>query len=69
MNTIWTSRVWLVALQGCHRLRETIDQEWLDLYNWEKKGKDGGGDVASPEMFEIVMDQLEKEWFNLVRYI
>lgn len=40
------------------------DQEWLDAINAERK-KDQSGPV-SYEAFEIIMDKLEKEWFNLV---
>lgn len=41
-----------------------VDQEWLDTLNVERK-KDQSGEIAY-EVFEIVMDKLEKEWFNLV---
>lgn len=41
-----------------------IDQEWLDAVNAERK-KEGQGAV-SYEIFEIIMDRLEKEWFDLV---
>lgn len=40
------------------------DQEWLDLVNEERK-KSQVGPVSS-EIFEILMDRLEKEWFELV---
>jgi NuA3 HAT complex component NTO1 len=40
------------------------DQAWLDTLNLERK-KDQSGPV-SYEAFEIIMDKLEKEWFNLV---
>lgn len=41
-----------------------VDQEWLDAVNAERK-KDQSGPV-SYEAFEIIIDKLEKEWFNLV---
>ncbi|KZT68710.1 hypothetical protein DAEQUDRAFT_692123 [Daedalea quercina L-15889] len=43
------------------------DQEWLDAVNTERK-KDGHGAV-SYELFEIIMDRLEKEWFDLTKNI
>ncbi|KAH9930248.1 PHD-zinc-finger like domain-containing protein [Fomitopsis serialis] len=43
------------------------DQEWLDAVNAERK-KDGHGAV-SYELFEIIMDRLEKEWFDLTKNI
>jgi hypothetical protein len=41
------------------------DKEWLDVAN-DMRHK-AGLDRMSYELFEIVMDKLEKEWFNLVR--
>lgn len=41
------------------------DQAWLDALNADRK-KDQL-DKISYETFEIVMDRLEKEWFDLVR--
>ncbi|OCF39768.1 hypothetical protein I317_06430 [Kwoniella heveanensis CBS 569] len=43
------------------------DQEWLDVINMERK-KDQSGAI-SYELFEIIMDKLEKEWFNLSKKI
>lgn len=43
------------------------DKEWLDVANEERHK--AGLDRMSYELFEIVMDKLEKEWFNLVRGI
>ncbi|TFK34042.1 hypothetical protein BDQ12DRAFT_690301 [Crucibulum laeve] len=43
------------------------DQEWLDAVNVERKKH--GMDLASYEMFEIIMDRLEKEWFDLTKNI
>lgn len=40
------------------------DKEWLDVVNAERKKEQAG--PVSYEMFEIIMDKLEKEWFNLV---
>lgn len=42
-----------------------LDQEWIDSVNAERR-KDGI-DKVSYEIFEVVMDRLEKEWFDLVR--
>jgi hypothetical protein len=44
---------------------DDIDKEWLDVVNAERR-KDGHEPV-SYEFFEILMDRLEKEWFELVR--
>ncbi|ESK83279.1 bromodomain and phd finger-containing protein 3 [Moniliophthora roreri MCA 2997] len=43
------------------------DKEWLDSLNAERK-KDQV-DKISYELFEIVMDRLEKEWFDLTKNI
>ncbi|KAK8843325.1 hypothetical protein IAR55_006980 [Kwoniella newhampshirensis] len=43
------------------------DQEWLDAINAERK-KDQSGPI-SYEVFEIIMDKLEKEWFILSKKI
>lgn len=40
------------------------DQEWLDAVNAERQKEQMG--AISYEIFEIIMDKLEKEWFNLV---
>jgi Enhancer of polycomb-like len=40
------------------------DQEWLDLVNEDRKKAQIG--PVSSEIFEIMMDRLEKEWFELV---
>ncbi|TFY65289.1 hypothetical protein EVJ58_g2074 [Rhodofomes roseus] len=44
-----------------------IDQEWLDAVNAERK-KEGHGAV-SYELLEIIMDRLEKEWFDLTKNV
>ncbi|KAJ8695552.1 hypothetical protein PTI98_008146 [Pleurotus ostreatus] len=43
------------------------DQEWLDHVNQERKKEQL--DKATYELFEIVMDRLEKEWFDLTKNI
>ncbi|BGP15944.1 hypothetical protein JCM10213_003625 [Rhodosporidiobolus nylandii] len=43
------------------------DQIWLDAVNLDRK-KDGLAAI-SYEVFEIVMDKIEKEWFDLTRHI
>lgn len=43
------------------------DQEWLDALNFERR-KDGL-DTISYEIFEIILDQLEKEWFDLMKRV
>ncbi|KAJ7065346.1 bromodomain and PHD finger-containing protein 3 [Mycena amicta] len=43
------------------------DQEWLDAVNTERKKEQM--DKVSYEVFEVIMDRLEKEWFNLSKHI
>ncbi|SPO31613.1 related to Peregrin (Bromodomain and PHD finger-containing protein 1) [Ustilago trichophora] len=43
------------------------DQEWLDALNYDRR-KDGL-DTISYETFEIILDQLEKEWFDLMKRV
>ncbi|KAL7415662.1 PHD-zinc-finger like domain-containing protein, partial [Mrakia frigida] len=43
------------------------DQEWLDDLNRERKKEQS--DPISYELFEIVMDRFEKEWFDLTKLI
>ncbi|KAI0640714.1 hypothetical protein C8Q79DRAFT_921056 [Trametes meyenii] len=43
------------------------DQEWLDAVNLERKAQQL--DKVSYESFEIIMDRLEKEWFDLSKNI
>ncbi|KAJ7626344.1 bromodomain and PHD finger-containing protein 3 [Mycena polygramma] len=43
------------------------DQEWLDAVNAERKKEQL--DKVTYEVFEVVMDRLEKEWFNLTKHI
>ena len=42
----------------------STDKEWLDSVNADRK-KDNSNTVSC-ETFEIIMDRLEKEWFDLV---
>jgi hypothetical protein len=67
-NTTWTSKVWTPSTRRQQRpdscLSPSLDQIWLDAYNQQRK-RDGLPQV-SYEAFEIVMDKLEKEWFDLV---
>jgi hypothetical protein len=42
----------------------SVDHEWLDAVNADRKKEQL--DKVSYETFEIVMDRLEKEWFDLV---
>lgn len=42
------------------------DKAWLDAVNAERKKEQV--DVVSYETFEVIMDRLEKEWFDLVCY-
>jgi NuA3 HAT complex component NTO1 len=46
---------------------DDVDQEWLDTINAERQKEQAG--AISYEIFEIIMDKLEKEWFNLVRVL
>ena len=43
----------------------SADQEFLDAVNAERKKEQL--DRATYELFEIIIDRLEKEWFDLVR--
>ena len=43
------------------------DREWVDLVNAERQRQQL--DRLSYELFEVIMDKLEKEWFDLVRKI
>ncbi|KAF4611305.1 hypothetical protein D9613_007262 [Agrocybe pediades] len=43
------------------------DQEWLDLVNVDRKKAQM--DAVTPEGFEIIMDRLEKEWFDMTKNI
>ena len=41
-----------------------LDQEWLEMVNTDRKKEQI--DKVTCEAFEIIMDRLEKEWFDLV---
>ncbi|KIJ55279.1 hypothetical protein M422DRAFT_23890 [Sphaerobolus stellatus SS14] len=43
------------------------DQEWLDMVNEERKKAQVG--AVPSEVFEILMDKLEKEWFELMKHV
>lgn len=43
------------------------DKAWLDAVNAERKKEQV--DVVSYETFEVIMDRLEKEWFDLTKHI
>ncbi|GJJ11325.1 hypothetical protein Clacol_005557 [Clathrus columnatus] len=43
------------------------DQEWLDLINEERRKAQVG--PVSSEIFEVLMDRLEKEWFELMKRV
>ena len=54
------------SLPWCCYLSLTLllDQEWLNAVNLDRKKEQM--DQVTPEAFEIIMDRLEKEWFDLV---
>ena len=61
----WTSKVRVINLFQLPPPHCFLpDQEWLDTVNTERR-KEQIGFVAY-EHFEIIMDRLEKEWFDLV---
>ena len=64
----WTNKV-LPKLQLLTRELNILhffqDKEWLDALNAERKKEQLN--LVSYETFEIIMDRLEKEWFDLVR--
>ena len=63
---IWTSKVCCTSFGLKLGLAERhADQEWLEVVNAERKSQQL--DKVSYETFEIIMDRLEKEWFDLVR--
>jgi len=49
--------------QICSHFKMT-DEVWLQIYNKERR-KENSGQISG-ELFEAIIDQLEKEWFNLV---
>ena len=61
----WTSKVRVINLLQLPPPHCFLpDQEWLDTVNTERR-KEQIGFVAYGH-FEIIMDRLEKEWFDLV---
>jgi hypothetical protein len=54
----WMSKVFLSVLV------DWIDKCWLAYLN-EHRNLEGVGEI-SEELFEIMMDRLEKQWFDLV---
>ena len=62
----WTSKVRRIPFGlRLGRAERCVDQEWLEVVNAERKSQQL--DKVSYETFEIIMDRLEKEWFDLVR--
>lgn len=47
---------------------EEDDFAWLHLYN-QRERKPENLPLVSPEAFELVLDRLEKEWFELTKHI
>ena len=60
----WTSKVRPAVNLRAHCPSLSSDQEWVDALNAERKAQHL--DKITYETFEIVMDRLEKEWFDLV---
>jgi len=42
---------------------DEMDKDWLDQVNAERRKSND--DAISYEVFEVIMDRLEKEWFDL----
>lgn len=63
----WTNKVCPSLNSLPYYIERYKDHDWLLLLNTERK-KDGV-DPVSQEVFEVIMDQLEKEWFTLVKRI
>jgi len=61
LSSLARNRADLLSVGFVLRLK---DQEWLDDLNRERKREQS--DQISYELFEIVMDRFEKEWFDLV---
>ena len=60
----WTSKVRPSEAFARTVPHTLADQEWVDALNGERKVQQL--DKVTYETFEIVMDRLEKEWFDLV---
>lgn len=63
---IWTSKVGFDVSFYSDYLSHSIDEEWLNVVNEDRRKNQL--DRIDPEIFEIMMDRLEKEWFDLVRF-
>lgn len=64
-NMIWTSKVRsVIGIFGSYLKHSMEDKEWLDAVNVERKRDQL--DAVSYSSFEVIMDRLEKEWFDLV---
>ena len=55
----------LITLHFDSSNADRADQAWLDAINAERHKEQSG--PISYEVFEILVDKLEKEWFELVR--
>ena len=60
---VWFFALVLLPLADLAFFRR-VDQEWLNAVNLDRKKEQM--DQVTPEAFEIIMDRLEKEWFDLV---
>ncbi|MCO5602808.1 hypothetical protein L7F22_056947 [Adiantum nelumboides] len=66
----WTSKVWLLVWAKYYGNELSFptfspDQEWLDALNTDRKRDQL--DIISYEVFEVIIDRLEKEWFDLMK--
>jgi Enhancer of polycomb-like len=48
----------------CGETHAFQDHDWLVQFNIDRRKEQA--DLVSPEIFEVILDQLEKEWFLLV---
>ncbi|CAK5267199.1 unnamed protein product [Mycena citricolor] len=55
---------WCIRELESHR---ATDEEWLNAVNAERRSEQM--DRITCEVFEVVMDRLEKEWFNLSKHV
>jgi hypothetical protein len=63
LNMTWMSKVH-DYFSNTLRPRTSVDQEWLDTVNAERKKEQMS--AVSHEIFEVIVDKIEKEWFELV---
>jgi hypothetical protein len=59
----------LLVWRGCYCWKRLtvcfiLDEYWLKEINVERRKQDLG--EVTPELFEKIIDRLEKEWFDLV---